>query len=106
MSTSSAHVLDAVAGRPAAGIDVELVSPDGTVLERATTDDDGRLRWTTTLRTGTYGLRFATGAWFDARDIPTIHDAVHLVVRIDDAQPHHHLALLLSPFAYTTYRGS
>ncbi|TQL03231.1 hydroxyisourate hydrolase [Cellulomonas sp. SLBN-39] len=106
MSTCSTHVLDAAAGRPAVGVEVTLLAADGTVLEEGRTDDDGRLRWATTLPTGTYGLRFATGAWFARAGVPTLHAAVHLEVHLDDAQPHHHLALLLSPFAYTTYRGS
>ncbi|ADG75667.1 hydroxyisourate hydrolase [Cellulomonas flavigena DSM 20109] len=106
MTSCSTHVLDAAAGRPAAGLDVALLAADGTVLERGRTDDDGRLRWDTTLTTGTYGLRFATAAWFAAAGVATVHAAVHLEVLVDGSQPHYHLALLLSPFAYTTYRGS
>ncbi|UZN02447.1 hydroxyisourate hydrolase [Cellulomonas sp. S1-8] len=106
MTTCSTHVLDAAAGRPAVGVDVSLLGPDGTVLETGRTDDDGRLRWTTALHTGTYALRFATGAWFAAAGVPTVHAAVHLEVLVDGDQEHYHLALLLSPFAYTAYRGS
>lgn len=106
MTTCSTHVLDAVAGLPATGLGVTLLDADGTVLEQGRTDDDGRLRWTTTLTTGTYGLRFATAEWFAATGTPTVHAAVRLEVLVDSSQPHYHLALLLSPFAYTTYRGS
>ncbi|MBO3088339.1 hydroxyisourate hydrolase [Cellulomonas dongxiuzhuiae] len=106
MTTCSTHVLDAVVGRPAAGLDVTLLAADGVVLEAGRTDADGRLSWTTTLATGTYGLRFATGDWFAAAEVATVHAAVHLEVLVDGTQPHYHLALLLSPFAYTTYRGS
>lgn len=106
MTTCSTHVLDAVAGLPATGLGVTLLDADGTVLEQGRTDDDGRLRWTTTLTTGTYGLRFATAEWFAATGTPTVHAAVRLEVLVDSSHPHYHLALLLSPFAYTTYRGS
>ncbi|MCC2320620.1 hydroxyisourate hydrolase [Cellulomonas xiejunii] len=106
MTTCSTHVLDAAAGRPAVGVAVTLHGLDGTLLESGRTDADGRLRWSTDLVTGTYGLRFATGAWYAAADVATVHAAVHLEVLVDGAQPHYHLALLLSPFAYTTYRGS
>lgn len=106
MTSCSTHVLDATAGRPAAGVDVELLAADGTVLETGRTDDDGRLRWATTLAAGTYHLRYATGAWFTARGVDALHAAVHLEVVVDDTAPHLHLAVLLSPFAFTTYRGS
>ncbi|SFJ77130.1 hydroxyisourate hydrolase [Cellulomonas sp. KH9] len=106
MTTCSTHVLDAVAGRPAVGLDVTLLAGDGTPLERGRTDADGRLRWATVLGGGRYGLRFDTAAWFAAAGVPTVHAAVHLEVLVDADQPHYHLALLLSPFAYTTYRGS
>ena len=106
MTTCSTHVLDAVAGRPAPGQDVALLAADGTVLEQGSTDTDGRLHWSTALATGTYGMRFATAEWFAAAGVATVHAAVHLEVLVDGSQPHYHLALLLSPFAFTTYRGS
>lgn len=106
MTTCSTHVLDAAAGRPAVGVEVSLLAADGQVLETGRTDDDGRLRWATTLTTGTYALRYATGPWFAAGAVPTVHAAVHLEVVVDGTQPHYHLALLLSPFAFTAYRGS
>lgn len=106
MTTCSTHVLDAVAGTPAAGVEVVLLDAEAAVLESGRTDDDGRLRWATSLTTGTYVLRFATGAWYAAAGVATVHAAVHLEVLVDGSQPHYHLALLLSPFAYTTYRGS
>lgn len=106
MTTCSTHVLDAVAGLPATGLEVTLLAADGTVLEQGRTDADGRLRWATTLTTGTYALRFATAEWFAATGTPTVHAAVRLEVLVDGSQPHYHLALLLSPFAFTTYRGS
>lgn len=106
MTTCSTHVLDAAAGSPAVGIDVTLATAEGEVLETGRTDADGRLRWAATLGTGTYVLRYATGPWFAAARVETLHAAVHLEVLVDGTQPHYHLALLLSPFACTTYRGS
>lgn len=105
-STCSTHVLDAALGRPAAGMAVHLGSPTGEYLEHATTDADGRIRFAGGLEPGVYTLTFETGAWFDADDRPTFFPVVGLMVTISDDQPHHHVALLLSPFSYTTYRGS
>lgn len=113
MTTCSTHVLDAARGLPAAGIEVTLATVDGATLATATTDDDGRIRWDEPLRTAgldadltpsAYRLSFATGDWFAAEDRDTFFPRVELTVAL--AGPHAHVALLLSPFAYTTYRGS
>ncbi|WP_370248680.1 hydroxyisourate hydrolase [Nocardioides sp.] len=113
--TLSTHVLDAAQGRPAVGIEVAVLAAAGEeALAHAVTDDDGRVRFPddTLPGPGTYRLVFATGPWFAAADRPTLFPAVELVVQlgtepdIEPARPHHHVALLLSPFAYTTYRGS
>ena len=104
MSTFSTHVLDAVPGRPAAGMDVVLTLPDGgtTALR---TDDDGRARVDGELPAGEITVRFATGPWFAAQQRDTFYPAVTVTVALPDGE-HTHVALLLSPFAYTTYRGS
>ena len=104
MSTVSTHVLDAVLGRPAAGLDVVLTSPDGA-SHPGTTDAEGRLRFADDLPAGEHTLRFATGDWFAAAGRATFHPAVTVTFTVT-AGEHHHVALLLSPFAYTTYRGS
>lgn len=108
--TLSTHVLDAALGRPAVGIGTTLLDAAGEPLAHAVTDDDGRARFPDTALPGpgTYRLVFATGPWFDAADRPTLFPAVELVVALgtDPDRTHHHVALLLSPFAYTTYRGS
>lgn len=104
--TVSTHVLDAARGAPAAGVEVVLSGVDGTPVAGGRTDDDGRLRLPDPVEPGAYRLAFATGPWFAAQQRATLFPAVELVVEVTDAQPHHHLALLLSPFAYTTYRGS
>lgn len=104
MTTFSTHVLDAVLGRPAAGVGVVLTLPGGGT-ETGTTDADGRLRVAADLPAGTATVTFATGAWFAAQQRDTFHPEVAVTFTLH-AGEHHHVALLLSPFAYTTYRGS
>lgn len=104
MSTFSTHVLDAVLGRPAAGMDVVLTLPDGSTTA-ATTDADGRAGVEADLAAGEHTVRFDTGAWFAAQHRDTFFPAV-TVPFVVAAGEHHHVALLLSPFSYTTYRGS
>jgi 5-hydroxyisourate hydrolase len=102
----STHVLDAVSGRPAAGIAVRLVAgPE--VLAEGTTDRDGRCRLTeqATL-VGTHSLVFATGPWFAEQGRETFYPEIVLTFAVQEPGEHHHVPLLLSPFAYSTYRGS
>lgn len=94
----STHVLDAATGRPAHDVPVRLERADGTVVAAARTDADGRVTgWAP--GAGVHRLVFDTGehAFFPE---------VAVTFRITDADAHHHVPLLLSPFAYTTYRGS
>ncbi|GAA2170767.1 MULTISPECIES: hydroxyisourate hydrolase [Glycomyces] len=104
--TVSSHVLDAVAGRPAAGVRVTLLKRDGndyTEVASAPTDADGRVAgWRT--EPGPHRLRFDTGAWFADRDIDTFYPEVEIAFTATAG--HSHVPLLLSPFAYSTYRGS
>ena len=108
-TTCSTHVLDSTSGRPAVGMEVRLTTSAGDLLAVATTDDDGRVRFDADLDAGTDGgahrLTFGTGAWFAARGDDCFHPEV-AVAFTATADEHHHVALLLSPFAYTTYRGS
>jgi 5-hydroxyisourate hydrolase len=104
VSTFSTHVLDAVLGRPAAGVDVVLTLPDGSAVT-GTTDADGRARLDVDLPRGEHALRFATGSWFAAQQRATFFPSVTVPFVVAD-DGHHHVALLLSPFSYTTYRGS
>ncbi len=104
MSSASTHVLDAALGLPAAGLRLALTAPDGTV-EDAVTDADGRVRFAAELAAGAHTINFATGPWFSGQDRETFFPEVTLVFTVT-ADEHHHVALLLSPFAYTTYRGS
>ena len=108
MATLSTHVLDTAAGRPAAGVAVRLESRDGDVLDRSLTDDDGRVGdlGPVDLVPGTYRVRFDTGAWFDARGTVAFYPEVVIPFTLADPGAHYHVPLLLSPFAYSTYRGS
>jgi len=108
MSFLTAHVLDAVAGKPAPGVTVRLQTATGTALGEATTDADGRVRdlGPDTLAPGEYRVTFATGAYFAGRGQETLYPRVTIDVAVAAGQAHYHVPLLLSPFAYTTYRGS
>jgi 5-hydroxyisourate hydrolase len=102
----STHVLDAVTGRPATGIAVRLFAGD-ELLAEAVTDRDGRCRLTDdATAVGTHRLVFATGPWFAEQDRETFYPEVVLTVAVQEPADHHHVPLLLSPFAYSTYRGS
>lgn len=105
MTTCSTHVLDAVLGRPAAGVAVVLTAADGSAVAEESTDADGRVRFEVELTAGTHLLRFATGAWFAGQGRESFHPEITVAFTITSGE-HHHVALLLSPFSYTTYRGS
>jgi 5-hydroxyisourate hydrolase len=102
----STHVLDAVLGRPAAGMTVQLLDADGVVASGAT-DADGRCRLTEdATATGPHRLVFGTGAWSQAQGRETFWPEVVLTFAVREPAEHHHVPLLLSPFSYSTYRGS
>jgi 5-hydroxyisourate hydrolase len=105
MTTCSTHVLDAASGRPASGVAVELRGPTG-VLGSAATDADGRVRFDAEVGVGDHTFVFATGPWFAGQDRAALYPEVTLTFTVDAAESHYHLALLLSPYSYTTYRGS
>lgn len=110
-SRITTHVLDATAGRPAAGVAVELLVSDAGAwrsLDAAVTDADGRVSriGDDELPPGDYRLRFDTAAWFAARGVEAFYPEVVLTFHVDDDGRHVHAPLLLSPFAYSTYRGS
>jgi 5-hydroxyisourate hydrolase len=111
--TVSTHILDAVAGGPAPGVAVslEVRDPGGSWLlaEAGVTDADGRLRFATETTGGVGRLTFATGAYFANRGLVTFYPEVVITfstVATDDAPGHYHVPLLLSPYSYSTYRGS
>ena len=105
MSGITTHVLDTARGRPAAGVPVRLERREGAGwrgIARGTTDDDGRLRTLPSIEPGRYRLIFDTGAYNPDGFFPE----VAIVFEVNDAAQHYHVPLLLSPFGYSTYRGS
>jgi len=117
MGRLTTHVLDTARGRPAAGLLVEVWSLDGDrrrLLGSATTNADGRLDRPAldgeAFRPGLYELVFHAGAYLRAGEVPLAEpaflDTVPVRFRIADAKAHYHVPLLLSPFGYSTYRGS
>ncbi|MGH3644043.1 MAG: hydroxyisourate hydrolase [Mycobacterium sp.] len=103
----STHVLDTVSGRPAAGITVTLSDAGGVAVFTATTDGDGRIaNLGDALPAGIYRLHFDTGSYFAGLDIPTFYPEVVVAFEITDADGKYHVPVLLSPYAYSTYRGS
>lgn len=114
MSYITTHVLDATLGRAAVGIPVALDarSPDGhwTALARGVTDADGRvddlLPPDQALTVGIHRLVFDTQRYFRARGITGFYPEVAVAFEVVDPAEHHHVPLLLSPYGYSTYRGS
>ena len=109
MSPITTHVLDTAAGRPAAGIAVVLelfteATHTWTILAHGATDSDGRasglLSGDHVLQPGLYGLRF------DTSGISPFFPEVSIRFRIENPGQHYHVPLLLSPYGYSTYRGS
>jgi 5-hydroxyisourate hydrolase len=109
MSTVTTHVLDTSLGRPAAGIPVRLEHVgQPTPLAEGLTDDDGRVRdlGPDDLPTGTYRVVFGTGAYFARSGQRTFYPEAAVTFLVEEAGGHYHVPLVLSPFAYSTYRGS
>jgi 5-hydroxyisourate hydrolase len=123
LSTLSTHVLDVALGVPAAQLRVRLdcLEPDGAARElaSASTDRDGRVRdWLASgvvasggsapmaLAPGTYRLTFETGAYFAASGRTGFYPRVEVTFEVRAESEHYHVPLLLSPYGYTTYRGS
>lgn len=109
--TVSTHVLDATTGRPAGGVAVSLWRLDPASEERAAvdageTDSGGRHRFGVAVGAGVYRLTFGTGDYFAARGVSTFYPFVTITFSVSDPDGHYHVPLLLSPFGYSTYRGS
>jgi len=113
MSAITTHVLDLAAGRPAEGVLVRLDRRDGagtwhSVAERRT-DADGRVRDLLApgaLTAGVWRLTFDTGGHYAARGVRTFLPEAAVTFEVLDPAQHHHVPLLLSPFGFSTYRGS
>jgi 5-hydroxyisourate hydrolase len=114
MAAITTHVLDTSRGRPAAGVAVSLerLSPEHgwQVVASARTNADGRVREGFSppggVEAATYRLRFETEAYFAAQNVQGFYPEVVVTFAVRDANEHHHVPLLLSPFGYSTYRGS
>jgi 5-hydroxyisourate hydrolase len=111
--TVSTHILDAVAGGPARGVSVELSVRDDSrswrSVETGVTDADGRIRFAAETASGVYRLTFATGLYFSNHGLVGFYPEVVITfstVTLEGAPGHYHVPLLLSPYAYSTYRGS
>ena len=114
MSTISTHILDTSRGSPASGVavclEVQNIDESWTELSHAWTDDDGRVKpfflVAQPVNDGTYRLVFDTEPYFSALSINCFYPQVSIVFKVDDASQHYHVPLLISPYGYSTYRGS
>lgn len=114
----STHVLDTMHGTPASGMEVALYTTtqgQATLVKRFTLNQDGRnpdgpLYDNASLRVGTYRLVFDVAAYFAARSVvlpePNFLNQVSIDFGVADASAHYHVPLLVSPWSYSTYRGS
>ncbi len=113
MSAITTHILDISSGFPARGVPVTLerqTSSDWEVIGKGVTDDDGRLRDLLSsdadLLSGNYRLTFDTETYFTQQQVEGFYPQVTVAFTVRDAAQHYHVPLLLSPFGYSTYRGS
>ena len=112
MSGITTHILDTSRGCPAAGVHVELhrkVGESWIAAGEGRTDSNGRcntLMGDAQLEAGTYRLVFHTGAYFQARNTETFYLDIPILFEVREPSAHYHVPLLISPFGYSTYRGS
>ncbi len=114
MSKITTHVLDIAQGRPAQGVPVVLelqIAPSAwKVIGENKTDSDGRSRNLLApdypLQAGNYRIRFDTNAYFASQSVKGFYPEVTVIFTVRDTTQHYHVPLLLSPFGYSTYRGS
>lgn len=112
-SPLTTHVLDTSRGKPAPGVAVVLEKQEGNTwktLAKRATDADGRVNNLLDahhrLETGSYRLTFDTASYFSSHGVKSIFPTVVVVVEISDTSQHYHIPLLVSPYGYSTYRGS
>jgi 5-hydroxyisourate hydrolase len=112
MSAITTHVLDTSRGRPAVDLKIELHKKSGEdwkSIGAGVTDENGRcsaLLGEAPLAVGTYRLMFHAGAYFQALCVDSFYSDVPIIFEVRDARTHYHVPLLISPFGYSTYRGS
>ena len=117
----STHILDTATGFPASGINLSLFSCTNELsipledneteyewqkIISSTTDSDGRAKLQVETKPGMYRLVFYTKQYFHRKGTANFYPYVEIVFRIADPTRHHHVPLLISPFGYSTYRGS
>ena len=123
LNNISSHVLDTATGRPAGGIRVSLFRTydDVATLDPAlsqsptsnweavtdsVTDGDGRAKLFFNVQAGIYKIIFFTHSYFESTGTPSFYPRIEIMVRITDPSLHYHIPLLLSPYGFSTYRGS
>lgn len=110
MNTLSTHVLDTAHGTPASGVAIELIAEGGSVLFTGTTNADGRCPDLPQVPSGGYHLRFAVADYFRGKGVhlpePPFLDVLQIDFGIAETGAHYHVPLLVSPYGYSTYRGS
>ncbi|MGI9075911.1 MAG: hydroxyisourate hydrolase [Gemmatimonadaceae bacterium] len=114
MSSITTHILDTSLGRPAAGVSVNLERADGKgdwlPVAVALTDTEGRVREllgsAELISGGIYRMTFDTSAYFSAQGVRAFYPSVIIAFNVQDPGEHYHIPLLLSPYGYSTYRGS
>ena len=104
----STHILDTHLGKPAADVVIKLFTEDGRLVAGAKTNADGRVSDfnMTGFKAGAYSLEFLTSAYFERLGLETFFPKAVIHFYVKDASQHFHIPLLISPFAYSTYRGS
>ncbi|MEB3753140.1 hydroxyisourate hydrolase [Acinetobacter sp. MD2(2019)] len=104
----STHILDTNLGKPASGVTIQLYDAAHQLIGQGVTDQDGRLKdfGLETLVAGEYQLEFAVAPYFAAQNVSTFFPKVCICFFIANANEHYHIPLLISPYAYSTYRGS
>jgi 5-hydroxyisourate hydrolase len=105
----STHVLDTTTGKPAVSVAVrldELLDGEWRAVAHGRTDADGRIGALGEPGAGIHRLHFDTGGYFAAAGVATFYPEVTVTFTVLDAAAHHHVPLLLSPFAFSTYRGN
>ena len=112
MSTITTHILDTSIGRPASGVTIILAKGSGggwLTVGRGTTDIDGRckalLKSNAKLKKGVYRLTFGVSSYFKRTRQVAFYPSISIIFQVRDSR-HHHVPLLLSPWGYSTYRGS
>ncbi|ELW77891.1 MULTISPECIES: hydroxyisourate hydrolase [Acinetobacter] len=104
----SSHILDTHLGKPAIDVVIKLFDAQEQLIAESKTNNDGRVADfnLSEIQTGQYHLVFYTADYFNRFDLDTFFPKVVIYFSINDINQHYHIPLLISPFAYSTYRGS